>query len=87
MEESTSPEILRANLDSTVLLLNSLGISDVLNFDWIDSPSSEALVESLNVLYSLGCLDSKGQLTKRGRMSESLLSFRNNSTLTLCLSV
>ena len=34
MEEATSPEIQRTNLTGIVLLLKSLGIHDILDFDW-----------------------------------------------------
>lgn len=67
LTENTTPEILRTNLSSVVLLLMSLGINDVLNFDFLDSPSHEALIKALEELYALGALNDKGQLTKLGR--------------------
>lgn len=62
-----TPEILRTNLASVVLLLLSLGINDLINFDFMDAPSSDTLIKSLELLYALGALNSKGQLTKIGR--------------------
>jgi HrpA-like RNA helicase len=62
-----TPEILRTNLASVVLLLLSLGINDLLNFDFMDPPASETLIKSLELLYALGALNSKGQLTLIGR--------------------
>lgn len=62
-----TPEILRGNLISTVLLLLSLGINDLVNFDFMDSPSSETLIKCLELLYAIGALNSKGELTKTGR--------------------
>lgn len=64
---NTTPEILRTNLGSVVLLLMSLGINDILNFDFLDSPPSDALIKALEQLYSLGALNDKGELTKIGR--------------------
>lgn len=62
-----TPEILRGNLISTVLLLLSLGINDLVNFDFMDAPSSETLIKCLELLYAIGALNSKGELTKTGR--------------------
>lgn len=62
-----TPEILRGNLTSTVLLLLSLGITDLINFDFMDPPSSETLIKCLELLYAIGALNSKGELTRTGR--------------------
>jgi len=50
-----------------VLLLKSLGINDLLNFDFLDPPPSDTLGRSLELLYALGALNDKGELTKLGR--------------------
>ncbi|CCH42714.1 Pre-mRNA-splicing factor [Wickerhamomyces ciferrii] len=62
-----TPEILRTNLASVVLLLLSLGINDLIHFDFMDSPATETLMKALELLYALGALNGKGQLTKLGR--------------------
>lgn len=62
-----TPEILRTNLATVVLLLLSLGIHDLIHFDFMDPPSSETLIKSLELLYALGALNKKGQLTSLGR--------------------
>lgn len=64
---STTPEILRTNLGSVVLLLMSLGINDILNFDFLDSPPTDSLMKALELLYALGALNDRGELTKLGR--------------------
>lgn len=63
----TTPEILRANLAGIVLLLMSLGINDVLNFDFLDPPPNDSLIKALELLYALGALNDRGELTKVGR--------------------
>lgn len=68
LEMMPKPEILRTNLSSTVLLLLSLGISDLINFPMLDKPSISALTSSLEDLYLLGALNSKGKITKLGRI-------------------
>ncbi|KAF5842772.1 Oligonucleotide/oligosaccharide-binding protein [Dunaliella salina] len=63
LEPATVPEILRSNLASVVLQLKALGINDVLGFDFLDKPPIPSIVRSLELLYSLGALDSQGKLT------------------------
>lgn len=67
LDESTVPEIQRTNLNSVVLLLKSLGINDLVNFDFLDSPPPDTLMRALEQLYALGALNSKGELTVTGR--------------------
>ncbi|XP_057947960.1 probable pre-mRNA-splicing factor ATP-dependent RNA helicase DEAH9 isoform X1 [Malania oleifera] len=57
------PEMQRSNLVSCVIQLKALGIDNILGFDWPASPSAEALVRALEVLYSLGVLDDDAKLT------------------------
>jgi pre-mRNA-splicing factor ATP-dependent RNA helicase DHX16 len=67
LPESTIPEIQRTNLSNVVLLLKSLGINDLIHFDFMSPPPVETLISSLEHLYSLGALNDKGELTKLGR--------------------
>ncbi|KAG7599017.1 Helicase C-terminal [Arabidopsis suecica] len=67
LEENTVPEVQRTNLASVVLALKSLGIHDLINFDFMDPPPAEALVKSLELLFALGALNKLGELTKAGR--------------------
>nr|DAD28293.1 TPA_asm: hypothetical protein HUJ06_029761 [Nelumbo nucifera] len=67
LEENTVPEIQRTNLANVVLTLKSLGIHDLLNFDFMDPPPSEALLKALELLYALNALNNLGELTKAGR--------------------
>lgn len=79
LEETTTPEIQRENLASTVLMLKvtncgsrhanfqSLGIDDLINFDFLDPPPPESLLRALEMLYALGALSKEGTLTRLGR--------------------
>ena len=67
LETSTVPEIQRTHLGNVVLLLKSLGINDLINFDFMDPPPHETLVLALEQLYALGALNHRGELTKLGR--------------------
>uniref|UniRef100_A0A8C6WMZ0 RNA helicase n=1 Tax=Neogobius melanostomus TaxID=47308 RepID=A0A8C6WMZ0_9GOBI len=72
MEETTIPEIQRTNLGNVVLLLKSLGINDLIHFDFMDPPPHETLVLALEQLYALGALNHLGELTKMGRRMAEL---------------
>jgi pre-mRNA-splicing factor ATP-dependent RNA helicase DHX16 len=72
LEENQVPEIQRVNLSSVVLMLKSLGINDLIHFDFMDPPPVETLMASLEHLYALGALNDKGELTKLGRRMAEL---------------
>ncbi|KAG6694803.1 hypothetical protein I3842_09G066400 [Carya illinoinensis] len=57
------PEMQRSNLVSCVIQLKALGIDNILGFDWPASPSPEAMIRALEILYSLGILDDDAKLT------------------------
>lgn len=61
---TTPPELTRSDLSSLVLQLKSLGIQNVLRFDWMTSPSSSMLERALEFLFCLGAIDEDGKLTK-----------------------
>ncbi|KAF7871885.1 hypothetical protein EAF04_003992 [Stromatinia cepivora] len=63
----TIPEIQRTNLSNTVLLLKSLGVKDLLDFDFMDPPPQDTITTSLFDLWALGALDNIGELTEIGR--------------------
>ena len=98
LEESTIPEIQRVHLGNVVLMLKSLGINDILHFDYLDPPPHETLVLALEQLYALGALNHLGELTRLGRrmaefpcdpmMSKTLLASEeykcSEEILTIC---
>lgn len=67
LDEHTVPEIQRTNLGMVVLLLKSLGINDLIGFEFLDPPPGETLMRALEMLYALGALNDRGELTKLGR--------------------
>ncbi|KAJ8591344.1 P-loop containing nucleoside triphosphate hydrolase protein [Rhizopogon salebrosus TDB-379] len=71
MFSSTIPEIQRTNLANTVLLLKSLGVKNLLEFDFMDPPPQANIINSMYQLWVLGALDNLGDLTPVGKkMSE-----------------
>ncbi|KAK3159755.1 hypothetical protein QOZ80_1BG0050680 [Eleusine coracana subsp. coracana] len=63
MEPEGVPEMQRSNLVSCIIQLKALGIDNILGFDWPASPSPEAMIRALEILYSLGILDEDAKLT------------------------
>mmetsp|Transcript_24627 Transcript_24627/g.59278 ORF Transcript_24627/g.59278 Transcript_24627/m.59278 type:complete len:793 (-) Transcript_24627:146-2524(-) len=72
LEEDQIPEIQRTNLGNVVLMLKSLGINDLIHFDFLDPPPAETLIRALELLYALGALNDRGELTKLGRRMAEL---------------
>lgn len=67
MLEATVPEIQRTNLSNTVLLLKSLGIDNLLEFEFMDPPPQDNILNSMYQLWVLAALDNTGALTQLGR--------------------
>lgn len=53
LPDAAVPEIQRSNLISVVLQLKALGVTDVLQFDFMDPPPRSALKTALSSLYAL----------------------------------
>ena len=65
--ENNIPEIQRTNLANVVLLLKSLNVDNLLEFDFMDPPPQDNILNSMYQLWILGALDSTGGLTEMGR--------------------
>ncbi|KAF7021687.1 hypothetical protein CFC21_034589 [Triticum aestivum] len=63
MQSDGIPEMQRSNLVSCIIQLKALGIDNILGFDWPASPSPEAMIRALEILFSLGILDEDAKLT------------------------
>lgn len=64
LEEATFPEIQRSNLAPVLLQLLNLGITNIIRFDYLSPPPSALVTRALDLLYSLGTLDTNSRLTK-----------------------
>jgi len=71
--EFSIPEIQRCNLASITLELLAIGISDLLNFDFMDKPSNGSIGAALDQLQILGAVEKKEkfQLTPLGKRMSS----------------
>ncbi|KAH7655138.1 RNA helicase protein [Dioscorea alata] len=79
-----SPEILRANLAGTALLLKKLGISDMLHFDFINPPAVDMMTSAIETLNYLGALDGDGNLTSIGELMSEFPLDPHLSKMILC---
>jgi len=62
LEENTVPKIWDTNLGMTALVLKSLGINN-----FMDPLPGETPIRALELLYALGALNDRGEMTKLGR--------------------
>ena len=63
---ATVPEIQRTNLGNVVLLLKSLNVDNMLDFDFMDPPPRDNILNTMYQLWILGALDNTGGLTAIG---------------------
>ncbi|CAL4117859.1 unnamed protein product, partial [Meganyctiphanes norvegica] len=71
LEQNTLPEILRVNLAQALLKLMELGVSNIGEFDFVESPSKDAIDQALHVLNEVGAL-SDGYLSDTGKQMSKL---------------
>ncbi|KAJ8747275.1 hypothetical protein K2173_013101 [Erythroxylum novogranatense] len=95
----TVPEIQRSSLAGSVLYLKSLDLPDIdiLNFDFVDPPSSESLEDALKQLYLIDAIDADGSISSLGQsmaelplepsLSRTLMEANENGCLSQALTV
>lgn len=54
-------DCLMVRTGNVVLMLKSLGINDLMHFDFLDPPPSETLLRALEQLYALGALNQQAR--------------------------
>lgn len=65
--EYETPEIKRADLAETVLLLHGAGITNIYDFPWFDPPPTPAIEAAESLLLRLGAIDERGAVSDSGR--------------------
>lgn len=63
---TTSPEITRTDLTTPILQLKSLGVNDLMKFEWVTGPPAESVLRALEGLVAAGMIDEDGRLTLTG---------------------
>ncbi len=77
LEQHTHADMQRVDITWTVLQLKALGVHDILHFDFLSPPSTEAMIYALELLFSLNALDDSGNITSiGGKMAEMPLEPR-----------
>ncbi|XP_070574993.1 probable ATP-dependent RNA helicase DHX35 [Ptychodera flava] len=64
LPKSSVPEMQRTNLSTVILQLKCLGIDNVLRFNFLSAPSSNAMIRGLELLYALGAIDDNAKLAQ-----------------------
>ncbi|KAJ7746662.1 P-loop containing nucleoside triphosphate hydrolase protein [Mycena metata] len=63
---STPPEITRTDMTTPILQLKSLGIDDLMKFEWVSAPPAESVLRALEGLVAAGMIGEDGRLTVIG---------------------
>ncbi|MFD2228713.1 ATP-dependent RNA helicase HrpA [Alkalimarinus sediminis] len=66
--EFTDAEILRTNLASVILKMIDLGFGQIDEFPFVDSPDKRLINDGFKLLFELGAVDSKRQMTDQGKV-------------------
>lgn len=66
-EDFTPPEILRTNLASVILQIESLCLGHIDDFPFIEPPRQQAVIAGTKTLFELGAFDEHRRLTEIGR--------------------
>ena len=64
--EFTEPEILRSSLASVILRMAALRLGDVVDFPFIEAPSSRLIADGYQLLQELGAVDAQRKITEIG---------------------
>ena len=66
LPRSTPPEVTRIDMATPILQLKSLGIDDLMKFEWVSAPPSEIVLRALEGLVAAGMIGEDGHLTPIG---------------------
>ncbi|KAI0693872.1 P-loop containing nucleoside triphosphate hydrolase protein [Cytidiella melzeri] len=66
LPHTTPPELARTDLTTPILQLKSLGIDDLMKFEWVTGPPAESVLRALENLVAAGMVGEDGRLTVTG---------------------
>ncbi|KIY68203.1 P-loop containing nucleoside triphosphate hydrolase protein [Cylindrobasidium torrendii FP15055 ss-10] len=66
LPRSMPPEITRTDMTTPILQLKSLGIDDLMKFEWVTAPPAETVLRALEGLVANGMIGEDGRLTVMG---------------------
>lgn len=67
LPKTSPPEIVRTDMTMPILQLKSLGVDDLMKFEWITPPSVESVLRAVESLVATGLVDEDGRLTILGQ--------------------
>jgi pre-mRNA-splicing factor ATP-dependent RNA helicase DHX16 len=68
MSDANIPEIKRVSFSSLQLLLSALHIRDISAVQFLSRPTAPFVIEGIETLMRISCIDSEGSITKKGRI-------------------
>ncbi|KAH7911444.1 P-loop containing nucleoside triphosphate hydrolase protein [Hygrophoropsis aurantiaca] len=84
LSPSTPPEITRTDMTTPILQLKSLGIDDLMKFEWVSAPPSESVLRALESLATAGMIGEDGRLTAVGEKVAEFPVDVNIARMLLC---
>ncbi|CAL5341218.1 unnamed protein product [Camellia sinensis] len=63
LRDSTIPEITQCKLSNVILQLKALGVDDIIGFDFMEKPSRDAVIKSLEILVLLDAITEEYKLS------------------------
>ncbi|KAG6845049.1 hypothetical protein H0H87_001386 [Tephrocybe sp. NHM501043] len=66
LPHSTPAEVTRVDMTTPILQLKSLGIDDLMKFEWVSAPPAEIVLRALEALVAAGMVGEDGRLTPMG---------------------
>lgn len=89
--EFTQPEIKRTNLAAVILQMLALKLGRIEDFPFLEAPENRSIKDGLRLLFELGAVDKRNQLTQQGqqlarlpldpRLARMLLAAAGNNSL------
>lgn len=72
MPDNTPPEIIRADLSSSLLSLLTIGVENINEFDFFEAPPPESLYKSYEILLQIKAVNDLGKVTSHGMLINQL---------------
>lgn len=67
LPDHNEAEIAYCDVTAPLLMLKQLGISDIINWTWLEHPGHDSILHALQELYLLSAIDDDGKITEDGR--------------------
>ncbi|KAK8143321.1 hypothetical protein G3M48_007394 [Beauveria asiatica] len=72
MEEVSAPAILTSSVAEVLLTFLAIGVTKLIDFDWLDIPHPDTFASALQDLHVWGLIDDDGRITKSGMTASAI---------------